>query len=414
MNLQTQPRRDVLSGSPNIIHAFVDNCVEQAVELVRSRLQMDIGFISEFIDDRLFVRQMSTKCGWSPAQVSDSIALAEEYFRKIVGGELPELIPDTAAIPKAMEILVTQGLPIGSHMGVPIRLRSGQIYGTFCCFNFRANAALDERDLQMMKVVADFVAYQIDVDLERLRDRSDKTKRIQALIQSSEEPSIVYQPMFQLSDMTLIGAEALARFKEEPQRAPDKWFMEADEVGLKTQLEIKAARSALARYRSLWKRGPLHYLGINSSPETITEGRMLEIIEGFPAEKIILEITEHDYVENYDDFSYALAPLRRRGVKIAIDDAGAGYSSMCHILNIRPDFIKLDISLTRNINSDRWRRALARALIEFGQDTDCKIIAEGVETEGEMGILRELGVHAAQGWLLGRPVPIEELWRVVI
>jgi EAL domain-containing protein (putative c-di-GMP-specific phosphodiesterase class I) len=266
----------------------------------------------------------------------------------------------------------------------------------------------------MMKVVADFAAYQIDADLERLRGRSDKAKRIQALIQSSEEPSIVYQPMFQLSDMTLIGAEALARFKEEPQRAPDKWFMEADEVGLKTQLEVKAARSALARYRSLWKRGPLHYLGINSSPETISEGRMLEIIEGFPAEKIILEITEHDYVENYDDFSYALAPLRRLGVKIAIDDAGAGYSSMCHILNIRPDFIKLDISLTRNINTDRWRRALARALIEFGQDTDCKIIAEGVETEGEINILRELGVHAAQGWLLGRPVPIEELWRVVL
>jgi EAL domain-containing protein (putative c-di-GMP-specific phosphodiesterase class I) len=87
---------------------------------------------------------------------------------------------------------------------------------------------------------------------------------------------------------------------------------------------------------------------------------------------------------------------------------------MCHILNVRPDFIKLDISLTRSINTDRWRRALARALIEFGRDTDCKIIAEGVETEGEMSILRELGVHAAQGWLLGRPVPIEELWRVVI
>jgi EAL domain-containing protein (putative c-di-GMP-specific phosphodiesterase class I) len=396
------------------MHAFIGSCVEQAVELVRSRLQMDVGFVSELTDDSLFIRQMSTKDGRSPIAVGDSIALAEEYFRKIVEGRLPELIPDTAAVPEAMAILVTRELPIGSHLGVPIRLRNGQIYGTFCCFNFQAKASLDERDLQMMKVVADFVAYQIDTDLEKLRGRADKTRRIQTLIQSSEEPSIVYQPMFQLSDMTLVGAEALARFQDEPQRSPDKWFMEADEVGLKTQLEVKAARSALARYRSLWKRGPLHYLGINSSPQMITEGRMLEIIEGFPAEKIILEVTEHDYVEDYDDFSHALAPLRRCGVKIAIDDAGAGYSSMCHILNIRPDFIKLDISLTRSINTDRWRRALARALIEFGRDTDCKIIAEGVETDGEMNILRDLGVHAAQGWLLGRPVPIEELWRVVI
>jgi EAL domain-containing protein (putative c-di-GMP-specific phosphodiesterase class I) len=414
MNLHTQLRREELSVSPNIMHAFIGNCVEQAVELVRSSLQMDVGFIFELIDDNLFIRQIRTKEAWSPIQVSDSIALAEEYFRNMVEGRLPELIPDTAVVPEAMAIVVTREVPIGSHLGVPIRLRNGQIYGTFCCFNFQANASLDERDLQMVKVVADFVAYQIDADLERHRARTNKTKRIQTVIQSSEEPSIVYQPMFQLSDMTLIGAEALARFQDEPQRSPDEWFMDADEVGLRTQLEIKAARSALARYRSLWKRGPLHYLGINSSPQMITESRMLEIIEGFPAEKIILEITEHDYVENYDDFSLALSPLRQRGVKIAIDDAGAGYSSMCHILNIRPDFIKLDISLTRGINTDRWRRALARALIEFGQDTDCKIVAEGVETDGEMNTLRELGVHAAQGWLLGRPVPIEELWRVVI
>ena len=414
MNFHTQLKREEFTGAPNIVHAFIGDCVGRAVELVRSRLRMDVGFISEFAGDSLFIRQVSTKAGWSPVQVGDSIALGEEYFKKILEGWLPELIPDTAAVPEAMEILVARELPIGSHLGVPIRLRNGQIYGAFCCFNFQANASLDQRDLQMMKVVADFLAYQIDADLERLQGRADKSRRIQTVIQSSDEPSIVYQPMFQLSDMTLVGAEALARFQHEPQRSPDKWFIEASEVGLKTQLEIKAARSALARYRSLWKRGPLHYLGINSSPQMITEGRMLEIIEGFPAEKIILEITEHDYVENYDDFSYALAPLRQRGVKIAIDDAGAGYSSMCHILNVRPDFIKLDISLTRSINTDRWRRALARALIEFGRDTDCKIIAEGVETEGEMSILRELGVHAAQGWLLGRPVPIEELWRVVI
>jgi EAL domain-containing protein (putative c-di-GMP-specific phosphodiesterase class I) len=140
---------------------------------------------------------------------------------------------------------------------------------------------------------------------------------------------------------------------------------------------------------------------------------MLDIIDGFPAEKIILEITEQDHVENYDDFSHALVPLRLRGVKIAIDDAGSGYSSMRHILNIRPDFIKLDISLTRSIHTDRSRRALARALVEFGRETDCQIIAEGVETEDEMKILRDLGVHAAQGWLLSRPVTIEELWRVV-
>ena len=180
----------------------------------------------EFTGDSLSIRHISTKDGWSPIHVSDSIALAEEYFREIVDGRLPALIPDTAAIPEAMAILGTRGLPIGSHLGVPIRLRSGQIYGTFCCFNFQANAALDERDLQMMKVVADFVAYQIDEDLERLRDRAEKARRIQALIQSSEEPSIVYQPMFQLSDMTpgwSGSAGALSRRNRNVRRTSGLW-----------------------------------------------------------------------------------------------------------------------------------------------------------------------------------------------
>jgi GAF domain-containing protein len=115
------------------MHAFIGSCVEQAVELVRSRLQMDVGFISELTDDRHFIRQISTKDGEPPTHVSDSIALAEEYFRKIVEGRLPALIPDTAAVPEAMAILVPREVPIGSHLGVPIRLRDGQIYGAFCC-----------------------------------------------------------------------------------------------------------------------------------------------------------------------------------------------------------------------------------------------------------------------------------------
>ena len=140
---------------------------------------------------------------------------------------------------------------------------------------------------------------------------------------------------------------------------------------------------------------------------------ILDVIENFPAEKIILEITEQDHVENYEELLVALLPLRRRGVKIAVDDVGSGNADMCHIVNIHPDFIKLDISLTRGIDTDRSRRALAKALIDFGKETNCKIIAEGVESEAEMNILRHLGVHAAQGWLLGKPVTIEELWCVV-
>jgi EAL domain-containing protein (putative c-di-GMP-specific phosphodiesterase class I) len=100
-----------------------------------------------------------------------------------------------------------------------------------------------------------------------------------------------------------------------------------------------------------------------------------------------------------------LRPLRARGLRLAVDDAGAGYASFRHILRLRPDHIKLDMSLTRNIDTDKSKRALALALIEFARETGSELIAEGIETQGELATLRELGVMRGQGYLLGRPAP---------
>jgi len=102
----------------------------------------------------------------------------------------------------------------------------------------------------------------------------------------------------------------------------------------------------------------------------------------------------------------ALQPLRKNGMRLAVDDAGAGYSGLQHILQIRPDLIKLDMTLTRHINLDPARKALASALVAFARDTGSGIIAEGVETASELETLRGLGIEKAQGYFLGRPTPI--------
>ena len=102
----------------------------------------------------------------------------------------------------------------------------------------------------------------------------------------------------------------------------------------------------------------------------------------------------------------ALKPLRRRGLRLAVDDAGAGYASFRHILSLAPDVIKLDMSITRNVHTDRSRRALARAVISFAAETDSKVVAEGVETIDELSVLRELSVSKAQGYFIGKPAPI--------
>ena len=120
----------------------------------------------------------------------------------------------------------------------------------------------------------------------------------------------------------------------------------------------------------------------------------------------MLEVTEHALVEDYERLADVLGPLRSKGLRLAVDDAGAGYASFRHILKLKPDVIKLDSSLIRNVDSDTGCRALAAALIRFAEETACKVVAEGVETEAELAMLRRLQVNKAQGYLLGRPAPL--------
>jgi EAL domain-containing protein (putative c-di-GMP-specific phosphodiesterase class I) len=398
------------TSRPYVLASSID-CVERALGSVRSHLGMDVAFVSEFVGEERIFRHVNSKIGKSPVRVGDSVSLDKGYCKKVVDGRLPELIPDTSVVPEAMAIPETSDVPIGSHISVPLLLGDGTVYGTFCCFSFVPDLSLSERDLKIMKAFADIIAYQIDVNLKNVHEQTEKVSRIQSILRT-EAPAMVYQPVFRLSDMRVLGAEALARFEVAPYRSPDKWFAEACEAGLRTELELKAIRNALSQIKAVANSASF-YLAINSSPQTIMNEGFWQTIACFPPGRLILEITEHDHVENYDDLIRSLSALRTQGLKIAIDDAGSGYASMRHILNVHPDFIKLDVSLTRGIDADKMKRALARALIEFGRETECKIVAEGVESEAEMKALRALGVHAAQGYLLSRPVSCRGLERLL-
>jgi EAL domain-containing protein (putative c-di-GMP-specific phosphodiesterase class I) len=123
------------------------------------------------------------------------------------------------------------------------------------------------------------------------------------------------------------------------------------------------------------------------------------------AHRVVLEVTEHAPVSDYGRLNGSLGALRARGVRLAIDDAGSGFSSLQHILRLAPDFIKLDMALTRDVDNDLARRALAAALISFAAEIGAVIVAEGIETRAELETLRELGVRFGQGYYLARPEP---------
>lgn len=378
--------------------------VKRALEVIRSHLGMEVAYVSEFVDDRSVFREVDAPGLEALIKVGDSRSLDDVYCRHILSGRLPELMPDTAANPIAAAMPITKAANIGAHMSVPIRLADGTTYGMFCCLGFHANPTLNQRDLGMMRAFAELAAFDINRDIDIKKAATEKVASINSVIDSNLF-TIAYQPIWQVATNRPVGLECLTRFSAQPPRSPDLWFNEAAEAGLGTELELAAIRMALRAFNTALPESA--YLAVNASPATVVSGELAAVFDGLPLDRIVLEITEHAHVADYDRLVDALAPLRRLGVRLAIDDAGAGYSGLQHILQLRPDIIKLDMSLTRHIDLDPARRALAAALIAFARDTGSAIVAEGVETASELKTLADLGVQMAQGYHLGRPMPLD-------
>lgn len=224
--------------------------------------------------------------------------------------------------------------------------------------------------------------------------------RIERVLEDDSRLAIALQPIRDLSNRNVAGYEALSRFSAPPKRGPDRWFTEAHAVGLGGELELHAAQRAVARLRELPRDT---YLSVNVSPNVAESQGFAEVLDVPGAERLVLEITEHARIDDYDRFADALRAIRERGIRLAVDDAGAGFSSLRHILRLAPDFIKLDIELIAGIERDRSQQALAAGLISFAMKIGAVIIAEGIEREGEVEALRALGVRYGQGYFLGRP-----------
>jgi len=206
-----------------------------------------------------------------------------------------------------------------------------------------------------------------------------------------------------LKQAQVVGFESLARFTTTPMRSPDAWFSDAAIVGLDVALEMKVIEQALASFASL-PEGV--YIAFNVSPNIVVNGQLDHAFDSVQLERIVLEINEHVSIREYDEIRKALRPLRSHGLRISVDDTGAGLSSFRHILSLKPDIVKIPMSLTRNIDTDGARRALVAALMQFASEDDTQVIAEGVETVAELKALKAIGVTRAQGYFLGRPAPL--------
>lgn len=376
------------------------------VRAARMHLDMDMAYIAEgAADGSRLVRQVDCRLPQAPLVAGMRLAPGEGLCGAVMAGCLPELVADTALLPQPPRPLPGL-LSVGAHLAVPIALSDGRCHGVLCCVRLAPDPSLNARDLGLLRALARLAAEYLDQELSASRASAEMARRIDDVI-AQGRLRMVYQPIYRLGeDWSLCGVECLSRFCTEPARRPDQWFQEASAAGLGPVLELAAMRLALGELATL--PGDFH-VAVNCSPETALAPELAEVLARLPPQRLVLEITEHAHVEDYEALRRALAGLRARGMRLAIDDAGAGYASLRHILSLQPDLIKLDISLIRSINHDPMRHALASALVEFARRTGSAIIAEGVETAGELGALHALGVQRAQGYFMSMPLTLAEL-----
>ena len=235
------------------------------------------------------------------------------------------------------------------------------------------------------------------------------TYRTEALLAAPAGLQIALQPIVDLTTGRWSAVEALSRFPDNA--PPDRWFAEAHETGgLGVRLELLALTRALDVLPVL---PPDVQLSANASPQLVLDPAFHELLDrcGSHRERLTVEITEHAAVTGYEDIRAALLPHRERGLRLAVDDTGAGYSSFAHVLRLRPDVVKLDRSLLADIDHDAARRAFVTAIVLMALELEAAVTAEGVETAAELDTLRTLGVDTVQGYLLARPSTDPAAWQ---
>lgn len=245
------------------------------------------------------------------------------------------------------------------------------------------------------------ITRQHDAELAAARRFRARSDRIEQVLEAGG-PSMVFQPIVDLGSGRTVGVEALARFPFEPDRSPDLWFADANDVGLGVELELSAIRVALLH---LDRFPAATYMALNVSPQAVCAPALRDLLDSPNAARVLLELTEQSDVDDYDSLVLALDDLRCLGVQLAVDDTGAGFASLQRLINLRPDVIKLDRALVTGIDADPVRRALAGALLDFSREIGAVVVAEGIENARENTVVRRIGIRYGQGFHLGRPAP---------
>jgi EAL domain-containing protein (putative c-di-GMP-specific phosphodiesterase class I) len=246
-------------------------------------------------------------------------------------------------------------------------------------------------------------AAQQEAVLQADADRRERARgRIQRLI-GGEGLNVALQPIVDLDTRRVAGVEALARFTSpDGARLPtEACFLEAHAVGLGPELELAVIRLALSAEHRMPEG---LYLALNVSPQLLDSAELDATLAARHTDRqLVVELTEHQAVEDYVALGEVLERLRGHGIRIAVDDVGSGFSSFRHVTRINPDILKLDRTLVSGIDDDPVRQSLASAIVSFARDVGATVVSEGIESHDELICLQDLAVACGQGFYLARP-----------
>ncbi len=379
-----------------------DQQIADLLVTAKKSLDLSVAFLSRMDGTTQHLEVVETSV---PVLVQEGAKVRQDtsFCQAILDGRLPAVIPDVKRSPTAMALPSARIPRIRSYVSTPVHLSDGSLYGTFCAFGFTSDKQLGKRDEALMKVLASATAVIVEPQVREQERRTEIEGRLDPVV-ADGGPQVVLQPIVDLVTGARVGAEALSRFPANWGRTPDVVFAEAHGIGVGHALELQAlARAA----EHLDRVGG--YVAMNVSPATVLTPECAQLLRRLPLHRVVLELTEHDAVEDYDLLSAALAPFRAAGLRLAIDDVGAGFSSLRHIVVTAPDVIKIDRSIVTGLAADRVLATLVGSLTTFAHDCGARVVAEGVETAEDATALRALGVDHGQGWYFGRPGPPEAL-----
>jgi EAL domain-containing protein (putative c-di-GMP-specific phosphodiesterase class I) len=375
--------------------------VDQMLEVIRRHLGMDVAFVSSIDEQRRVFRHVASGAPQTAVVVGAGHDLEATYCTRIVSGALGALTPDAQADPVVSDLPITGELGIRGYAGVPITVASGRVYGTLCAFSHDVHD-FGEDDVHALELAAALIAHRLD-EAGWVEDGRSAAAADRALVAAALEHAdvhMVFQPVVALRTRHVLGYEALARFAGEEVRGPEDWFAMARRLGLDVQLQRDTVAAGL---RHLPDIDPGRFLAVNLSDAALLDDGVRALLRRAPADQLVVELTEQEPADAGPDLLAAVAELRDDGVRIALDDLGAGYASLERILSLTPELIKLDRALVVGIWDDPSRQAMVQSLATFARAVDAEVVAEGIEAQADADALRILGVSMGQGFLLGAP-----------